>query len=327
MQLAERYNSISTVLQKKYGTKVYKLALESGTTCPNRDGTLSDCGCSFCSAGGSGDFASKGADFSADGINKAISDAISRVSAKLKNVEKPLFIPYFQSYSATYAPAHVLRERFFAAINHPLAAELAVATRPDTISDEVLELLKELSKIKPVTVEMGLQTADDTVAEFHNRKCPTEKYKEAVERLKDAGIGTVLHMIAGLPCPPEYGCDYDGHPRRLESRGSILETASYIASLKPDGIKIHMLHVMEGTRLGESFKKGAFRELQLQEYADILCDVIESLPGGIAVHRITGDAPKKLLLAPMWSGDKKKVLAAVSKRMAERNTYQGKNRG
>ncbi len=324
MQLSDRYNSISNVLREKYGTKVYKLALESGTTCPNRDGTLSSLGCSFCSAGGSGDFASKGADFSAEGINKAITDAIGKVSAKLKNTEKPLFIPYFQSYSATYAPAVLLRERYFAAINHPLAAELALATRPDTVSEDVLELLKELAEIKPVTVEMGLQTADDTVAEFHNRKCLTEKYKETIEILKDAGIGTVLHMIVGLPCPPEYGRDRDGHELMLESRENILKTAEFISSARPDGIKIHMLHVMEGTRLAGSYKKGLFREQALEEYADTVCDIIEHLPKDMAVHRITGDAPKKILLSPMWSGDKKRVLNTIARRMAERDTYQGK---
>lgn len=324
MQLHERYNSINNVLRQKYGTKVYKLALESGTTCPNRDGTLSSLGCSFCSAGGSGDFASGTCDFSRRGIDQAIDDAIKRVAPKLKGTEKPLFIPYFQSYSATYAPAEVLRERFLAAISHPLAAELALATRPDCIADDVLDLLKELARIKPVTVEMGLQTADDAVAEFHNRKCRTETYRAAVERLKNAGINTVLHMIVGLPCPPEYGSGEGGYTLATETRESILKTVDFIVDARPGGIKIHMLHVMEGTRLGVSFKKGGFRALELDEYADTVCDIIEHLPPDMAVHRITGDAPKKLLIAPLWSGDKKHVLNTIARRMDQRNTFQGK---
>lgn len=325
MQIFERYNSIGEALRRKYGTKVYKLALESGTTCPNRDGTLGTGGCSFCSAGGSGDFASGRNDFSKEGVIRGIDEAILKVSSKLGTEAKPLFIPYFQSYSATYAPVEVLRERFTAAISHPLAAELALATRPDCIGDDVLELLVELSAEKPVTVEMGLQTADDKTAEFHGRKCGTKLYAEAVERLNAAGIGTVLHMIVGLPCPPEYGPDSSGRRLRTESISEIMDTVDFIVSARPCGIKIHLLHVLSGTRLCGMYKRDEFRTLELEEYADTVCRIIERLPPEMTVHRLTGDAPKRLLAAPMWSADKKNVLNTIARVMDARNTFQGKN--
>lgn len=318
-----RYNKTGDVLKAKYGTKVYKLALSSGATCPNRDGTCGTGGCIFCSSSGSGDFAQDGG----GSITAAIDRAATSLSAsKLKGFEKPLFIPYFQDFSATYAPLETQRAKFTEAINHPLAAELYVATRPDCLPDDVVSLLAQLSRVKPVTVELGLQTCDDTVASFLNRGYPSRIFPEAVAKLKAAGLNTVGHMIAGLPCPPSYGPSDDGFPLRLESRESILATADFITSSGADGIKIHLLHVLENTALAGMYKKGLFRTLSLEEYAGLVCDIIDILPEETVVHRITGDAPKSILISPLWSGDKKKVLNFITREMARRGTVQGRLR-
>ncbi|MBP5765487.1 MAG: TIGR01212 family radical SAM protein [Clostridia bacterium] len=317
-----RYNKTGDVLKAKYGTKVYKLALSSGATCPNRDGKCGTGGCLFCSPAGSGDFAESGG----GSVTEAIDRAAALLKNKLKGCPAPLFIPYFQDFSATYAPLAVQRERFTEAISHPLAAELSVATRPDCLPDEVIELLAGLARLKPVTVELGLQTRDDCVAAFMNRGYPSNLFPEAVAKLKAAGIQTVGHMIVGLPCPPQYGSSPDGFPLRTQSRDEILDTANFITASGADGIKIHLLHVLEGTPLAEMYKKGLFRTLSLEEYAGLVCDIIEILPEETVVHRITGDAPKSILLSPRWSAGKKKVLNFINREMERRGVVQGSRR-
>lgn len=294
-----RYYSLNEYLKEQFGEKVYKLSLDMGFTCPNRDGTAGVGGCTFCLEGSS-HFAVS--DLSVrDKLNKAK----ELISAKT-DAEK--FIAYFQSYTNTYAPIEVLRRAFFEAVEADDVAVLSIATRPDCLPDEVLELLSELNKIKPVWVELGLQTASDVTAERINRGYKTEAYREAVSRLKKIGVKVITHIIIGLPD---------------EDKADVLNTISLVTDCKTDGVKLQLLHILKGTPLFGEYEKGLVKPLGFEEYMDILFDCIEHLPPDTVIHRITGDPPKKYLASPLWCADKKRVLNTINREMEKRNVRQG----
>lgn len=281
------YKTANEYYKEKFGCKVYKLSVDGGFTCPNRDGTISTGGCIFCSSKGSGEFAEFGND-----ISIQLQNAKNRVEAKNKNGK---YIAYFQSFTNTYAPYERLKELYYEAIKPEYIVGLNIGTRPDCLSDSTIDLLKKLNRIKPVTVELGLQTSDDKVAEFINRCYKTEVYKDAVLRLKNAGIEVVTHIIIGLP---------DDDP---------VATTKFAVKCGTDGVKFHLLHILKNTRLESEFEKGSVKELSLEEYAKTLKKCISVLPNNIVVHRITGDGAKKDLIAPLWSADKKKTLNFLNK--------------
>ncbi|MBP1753618.1 MAG: ytqA [Firmicutes bacterium] len=302
----KRYHSLDYELKKTYGKKIYKLSLNGGMTCPNRDGTLDTRGCIFCSEGGSGDFA---VGFRTD-ITQQIEEAKQQVAAKLANPTDTEYIAYFQAYTNTYAPVEYLRSIFLEAINHPEVVILSIATRPDCISPEVLELLTELNSIKPVWIELGLQTIHDTSAEFIRRGYPLVVFEDCVRQLHENSIAILVHTILGLP---------------KESKHDMLKTMEYISTLPIQGIKLQLLHILKGTDLGQLYEDGTLEEaLSLDDYVDIVISCIEHLPPELVIHRITGDGPKNLLLAPLWSSNKKLVLNQIHHQMKERDTYQGK---
>lgn len=296
-----RYLSANEYYTKKFGGKVYKLALDCGMTCPNRDGTLGTRGCIFCSTGGSGDFA----EFFT-GETAQIDRAISRVSGKIKTNK---FIAYFQSYTNTYASADKLKRLFVAAAEHPAVVALSVGTRPDCLPDDVIRVFKKLCERIPVYAELGLQTIHENTARYIRRGYKTEIYDEAVRRLHKIGVNVITHVIIGLPG---------------ENKADMLATVEHAAAAGTDGIKLQLLHVLKNTDLAVDYAAGKFDILRLEEYADIICDAIEILPPHIVVHRITGDPPKRLLIAPEWSANKKAVLAYIGRQLTERDVRQGK---
>ncbi len=281
---------LSEHLKEKFGCKVYKLSLDGGMTCPNRDGSVGKRGCIFCSETGSGEFAER----SCGDISAQLERAKLRVAKKVKDGK---YIAYFQSFTNTYAEISYLRKIFFEAIAPDDIVGLAIATRPDCLPDEVIELLKEINAIKPLWVELGLQTVSDKTAEYIRRGYKTEIFDKAVMRLKDAGIETVAHMIIGLP---------------LESAEDCIATAKHICDLGVNGIKFHLLHIIKGTDLEKEYLEGRVKVLSLEEYTDILKKCIAVLRKDIIIHRLTGDGDKKTLVAPLWSGDKKRVLNYIN---------------
>ncbi len=296
------YHSLDYELKQRFGEKVYKLTLNGGMSCPNRDGKISFGGCIFCSAGGSGEFASD----ACLSIPEQIQDAKKRLSGK-----RPVnqYIAYFQAYTNTYGPLDHLRKIFTEAIEDPEIVLLSVATRPDCLPDEVVELLAELNQKKPVWVELGLQTIHESSARFIRRGYPLEVYTDAVERLSRHGIEVITHVILGLP---------------RETREMMLDTVKYLNTLPIQGIKLQLLHVLEGTDLGTYYKNTGFHVLEEDEYVDLILECIEHLRPEITVHRITGDGPKDLLIAPLWSSAKRSVLNHIHHEMKEKNCWQGK---
>ena len=276
------YKTVNQHYIETFGCKVYKLSLDGGFTCPNRDGSLSTEGCIFCSALGSGDFAQGGSN-----IRQQLEEAKKRVEAKIKTGK---YIAYFQSFTNTYAPVERLHKLFTEASEPDYIVGLSVATRPDCLSDEIISLLKELNQIKPVTVELGLQTSDDTVGTYIRRGYKTEVYAQAVTRLKEAGLEVVTHIIIGLPSDDP------------------VATTHYAVACGTDGVKFHLLHILNGTALAEEYEQGKVQALTLEEYAELLKNCLSILPQEVIVHRITGDGAKKDLIAPLWSADKKKTL-------------------
>jgi radical SAM protein (TIGR01212 family) len=302
------YHSLDYEMKKQYGQKVYKLALDGGMTCPNRDGTLGTGGCIFCSGGGSGEFAESLALHSS--VTTQMESARNRIQGKLKPGEAR-FIAYFQSYTNTYAPVPYLEELFTQAISHPDVAVLSIATRPDCLPPDVLKLLEKLNRIKPVWVELGLQTIHESTANHIRRGYPLPTFFEAYQNLKEAGLTVIAHVILGLPG---------------ETRDMILETVNYLGHLGEhgiDGIKLQLLHVLKGTDLAAEYEKGLVPVYTLEEYVDLVIDCIALLPTEVVIHRISGDGPKKLLLSPLWSGNKKLVLGTLAKRLKERGICQG----
>lgn len=289
------YKTLNEHYRKKYGCKVYKLSIDAGFTCPNRDGTLGTNGCIFCSGSGGGEFAEK----VTDNITEQLEKAKLRVHAKNKDGK---YIAYFQSFTNTYAPIEQLEKLYYEAIRPDYIVGLSVGTRPDCLSDECLELLSEINKIKPVSVELGLQTVHKATAEYIRRGYETEVYFDAVRRLKSKGVEVVTHIILGLP---------------YETEEMMVETASQAVLAGTDGVKFHLLHVLKNTDLEKDYNDGKFNCLSLNEYAVILKKCISVLPQNIVVHRITGDGAKKNLVAPLWSADKKKVLNYLNKCLAD----------
>lgn len=287
------YRTLNSYLNEKFGCKVYKLALSGGMTCPNRDGTLGTRGCIFCSASGSGEFA----EAKSDSIYLQIEKAKQRVSAKSSCGK---YIAYFQDFTNTYAPIHYLRQIFFEAIDHPDIVALSIATRPDCLPDNVLSLLAELNRLKPVWVELGLQTIHEKTAQYIRRGYPLSSFDKAVGSLKRLGIEVIVHMIIGLPG---------------ETHEQIFETAKYISNSGADGIKLQLLHILHGTDLARDYYNGKFEALTLDEYITILQGCINVLRDDIVIHRLTGDGAKNSLIAPLWSADKKKVLAEINRRL------------
>lgn len=281
------YKTVNEYYKEKYGCKVYKLSLDGGFTCPNRDGSISTGGCIFCSALGSGEFAERGAN-----ITEQLERAKLRVEKKIKDGK---YIAYFQSFTNTYASVEHLKALFCEAIKPDYIVGLNIATRPDCLPQSTVELLKELNKIKPVTVELGLQTQDDSVAEYINRGYETQVYKDAVSRLKSARLEVVTHIIIGLP------------------NDNPIETTKFAVACGTDGVKFHLLHILKDTKLAEDYENGRVTALSLEEYAEILKRCISVLPKETVVHRITGDGAKKDLIAPLWSADKKKTLNFLNK--------------
>ena len=302
------YHSLDYEMKMKFGFKVYKLALDGGMTCPNRDGLLGNRGCIFCSGGGSGEFAE--ALSSHISVTEQIEAAKKRVQGKT-NQETKGFIAYFQSYTNTYGPLSYLRELFTQAISHPDVAVLSIATRPDCLPPDVLLLLKDLNRIKPVWVELGLQTIHQSTADYIRRGYPLSVFNDAYKDLKGAGLTVIAHAILGLPG---------------ETKDMVLETVDYLGHLEGqgiDGIKLQLLHILKGTDLGEEYKKGLVPVYELEEYVDLVIDCLALLPPQVVIHRISGDGPKSLLLAPLWSGNKRLVLNTMAKRLKERGICQG----
>lgn len=282
---------LSDHYREKFGCKVYKLSLDGGFTCPNRDGTCGTKGCIFCAGDGSGAFAEK----DCGDIRQQMEQAKRRVEAKNKNGK---YIAYFQSFTGTYAPVDYLRRVYSEAMAPEEIVGLAVGTRPDCLGDDVIALLAQLNRKKTVSVELGLQTVHEDTVRYIRRGYDTAVYFDAVKRLKAAGLEVVTHIILGLPG---------------ETVDMMMETTRQAAAAGTDGVKFHLLHVLRGTDLAEDYAAGKFEVLSMEEYGEILKTCISVLPEHTVIHRITGDGAKKDLIAPMWSADKKKVLNYLHK--------------
>ena len=291
-----KYTSLSSYLKSKYGEKYFKLALSCAVTCPNRDGVCGDKGCIFCSLKGSGDFAQS----SLLDVNTQIERAKDLVKRKNENDK---YIAYFQAFTSTYGDIDYLRETFYKTIKRDDIAILSIATRPDCLDYKIIELIKELNSIKPVWVELGLQSVHETTAQYIRRGYKTEVYFEAVRKLKEIGVHVITHVILGLP---------------YETKEMMIETVRQAGKVT-DGIKLQLLHVLKGTDLEKEYADGKFDVLSLEEYSDILCECISVLPENIVIHRLTGDGEKNTLIAPLWTKDKKRVLNYINHKIA---TYE-----
>ena len=280
--------TLNSYLKNIYGRKIYKVSINAGFSCPNRDGTLGNRGCIFCSAGGSGDFAED----AALSVTEQIEQGKKRIAAKLPDKDYGL-IAYFQAFTNTYAPIEKLEKVYMEAAAHPEVEIISIATRPDCLGEEVLNLLGRVNEVKPVWVELGLQTIHEKTAEYIRRGYPLGTYDEAVRNLKARSIETIVHVILGLPG---------------ESRKEMLETVKYVGESGVEGIKLQLLHVLENTDLADDYRAGKFECLTLDEYASLIRDALDILPANIVIHRMTGDGDKKILIAPKWSEDKKNVL-------------------
>lgn len=296
----ERYRSVNSYLRERFGCKVYKLALSGGFTCPNRDGTLGTGGCIFCS-GGSGEFAF---DASED-VGRALRQAKELVGKKAGGGK---YIAYFQSYTSTYGPVSKLERLFAGALSDPEVAVLDVATRPDCLPEEVLSLLERLNRVKPVWVELGLQSVHPATAEYIRRGYGLPVYDRAVDALKARGLEVITHMIIGLPG---------------ETDEMIYETAAHIGRSGADGIKFQLLHVLAGTDLAADYAAGKFEALSMERYIELLEGCLRRIPPDMTVHRLTGDGAKRELVAPLWSADKKRVINAVSAAFERDGLVQG----
>lgn len=304
--------SLNEYCKQTFGHKVYRLSLNGGMTCPNRDGSLSIGGCTFCSEGGSGDFAAC-YDVS---IAAQIADAKTRIQQK---TDCKHFIAYFQAYTNTYAPIDHLRRIYTEALNEPDVVALSIGTRCDCLDKDVLDLLEKLSVCewpiasgktqKPIWIELGLQTIHNSTHARLNTHTTVEQFNTAVANLHTRNIPIIAHVILGLPG---------------ETKEMMLETVSYVASLPISGIKLQLLHILKGTHLASEYEAQPFPLFELEEYCDFVVDCLEILPPDMVIHRLTGDGPRKLLIAPLWSTDKKRVLNTIAKRMKERYTWQGK---
>lgn len=306
------YYSLNQYLRDRFGCKVYKLSLDGGFTCPNRDGTLNTRGCIFCSRGGSGEFAvgrkgegRPGSRVRRLSVSEQLAAAKKRVAAKIKNGR---YIAYFQAFTNTYGPIEHMERIFTEAITQDDVVALSIATRPDCLGEEVLALLTRLNQIKPVWVELGLQTIHEETARYIRRGYSLPVYDQAVSYLRSAGLEVITHVILGLPG---------------ESREQMLATVTYVGASGVQGVKLQLLHVLEGTDLAAEYRAGRVPVMELEEYAALVADCIALLPEDMVIHRITGDGDKRLLLAPMWSGDKKKVLYTIQSYIRQKERTGG----
>ncbi len=297
-----RFRSLNNDLRERFGEKLYKLTLNGGCTCPNRDGTLGTRGCIFCSEGGSGEFAAS----PQLSIQEQIEDGKRRLAGK-RPVKK--YIAYFQAYTNTYAPVEHLRRVFTEAISCPEIAVLSIATRPDCLGEEVLELLEELNRRKPVWVELGLQTIHEKTASFIRRGYPLPVFDRAVKELEARGIEIIVHTILGLPG---------------ETADMMLDTMRYVNSTPAAGIKLQLLHILKHTDLADYYQHTGFHILTMNEYVDLVIRCLEVCRPDLVIHRLTGDGPKDLLIAPEWSQAKRQVLNTIQKELKRRNTFQGR---
>ena len=296
-----RYRSLNAYLRRRFGEKVYKLALDGGFTCPTRDGTLDTRGCIFCS-GGSGAFTVP--------VGKDVLAAIEQAKTLVADKGGKKYIAYYQSYTGTYAPLERLRALYTQTLSHPDVVALSIGTRPDCLPDEVVALLRELNAVKPVWVELGLQTVHEATADYIRRGYPLAVFDDAVRRLHEAGIEVIVHMILGLPG---------------ETPEMMAQTARHIGQSGAEGIKFQLLHVLEGTDLAEDYRKGLFSVLTLDEYIRVLECCVEAIPADMVIHRLTGDGAKRELIAPLWSADKKQVLNTINRAFERDGVIQGKH--
>lgn len=296
------YHSLDYMLRERFHEKIYKVTLNGGMTCPNRDSTLGNRGCIFCSSGGSGDFAASS--------ELSITDQIEQQKAMLTG-KRPIqkYIAYFQAYTNTYGSPAYLRSIFTEAIRHPDIVALSIGTRPDCLGEEVLELLDELNRQKPVWIELGLQTIHERTARYIRRGYPLACFEEAVRNLRSRKIEVIVHTILGLP---------------QETPEQILQTMDYLNHMDIQGIKLQLLHVLRGTDLAEDYEKGLFSVYTQEEYLNLLISCLEHLSPEIVIHRLTGDGPKELLIAPLWASRKREVLNHLHHQMKMRNTWQGR---
>ena len=301
-------------MKARYGHKIYKIALDGGFTCPNRDGLIDARGCIFCSAGGSGDFAAS----RNQSITKQIEEGKQLLAGKRlsgqpeigsKESPMPCYIAYFQAYTNTYAPVGVLRALYTEALAQPDIVALSIATRCDCLPPDVLDLLAELNTIKPVWVELGLQTIHEHTLRFIRSGFSLAQYKQAVSALHARGIKVITHLILGLPG---------------ETTEDMRASVRYLAAHPVFGVKLQLLHVLEGTDLGTLYKNDPFPLFTLEEYCDLIADCLALLPPEMVIHRLTGDGPRRLLLAPLWSTDKKRVLNTINRQLVQRDLWQGK---
>ena len=295
----ERYYTYSRFIKEYFGEKLYKICIDGGFTCPNRDGTLATGGCIFCSEGGSGEF-TENASLS---VSEQIHLGKSQTSRKYQGEH---YIAYFQAFTNTYAPVDRLRALYEEAITAPEIVALSIGTRPDCFSSEIYDLIERLNHIKPVWVELGLQTKHEKTAEFINRGYTLEVFEKAVHELRKRNITVIVHVIIGLPG---------------ENADNLYETIDYLNQMDIQGIKLQLLHVLKDTALADLM--GSFHILTPDEYIDILCECIAKLSPDIVIHRLTGDGPKDLLIAPEWSKNKRQVLNTLSHKLKVRGIYQG----
>ncbi len=329
------YKSLDWELKSLFGQKIYKLSLDAGCTCPTRDGTKGYGGCTFCSAGGSGDFAAGGST-----LEEQMAAAKERVLAKMPRKPgspEPRFIAYYQSFTNTYGNLDALRARFTENILQPDVVGLSIGTRPDCLPTEAVTMLSELNAIKPVWVELGLQTIHERTSDLINRQYPLDVFEDAYHRLKNAGLRVVVHVILGLPGETKTDMEdtvrylaglpllNTGHFESLSDPGTFNAGPAPLRT-PPDGIKLQLMHVLRGTRLADQVAAGdlTVHPWTMEEYVDFVIDMVELLPPEVTVHRLTGDGAKKDLISPLWSGDKKRVLNTLTRRFRERETWQGR---
>ena len=298
------YHSLDYELKRQFGQKIYKVSLDGGMSCPNRDGTVGTGGCTFCSQGGSGEFAVGRTGY--PDVWEQIEQAKTRVHRKISGEGK--YIAYFQSYTNTYAPVDYLRTLFERAITHPDIVALSVGTRPDCLGDEVVALLKELNGQKPVWVELGLQTIHEKTAERIHRGYRLEVFEDAYRRLKEAGLTVVVHVILGLPG---------------ETKEEMLETVDYLGKIPVDDIKLQLLHILKGSQMAAEYEKNPFSLMELEEYLDLILTCVARLPQSVVIHRLSGDGAKALLIGPAWSANKKLVLNRMMQKFRENGIFQG----
>lgn len=296
------YHSLDYMLRERFGEKVYKVTLNGGMSCPNRDGTLGNGGCIFCSSGGSGDFAAD----AALSVSEQIESQITMLRAK-RPIRK--FIAYFQAYTNTYAPVPYLTQIFEEALSHPDIIALSIGTRPDCLGPEVISLLSRLNRQKPVWIELGLQTIHEDTARYIRRGYPLSRFEEAVKNLRAEGIEVIVHTILGLPG---------------ETDEQILATMDYLNHQDIQGVKLQLLHVLRGTDLAKDYEAGRFSVYTKDAYLDLVIRCLEALRPDLVIHRVTGDGPKNLLIAPLWASRKREVLNDLHHRMKVRGSFQGK---